>query len=240
MTRKILTQLVQPDGSCQLCGESHPRKAIIDHLSSCLDRAAADAAKPTDVLHVEAESYNRATGVLYWLHAAVRTNAKLTDLDAFLRKTWMEPCCGHMSAFTAHGMRFEHEPEDPEVADMTNATLADIVEPGEDLDYEYDFGSTTQVALCVVSRRKGIIEGRGKVVPLARNEPPAIRCACGKWATSVCSIGCAASNAAVCRVCAPDHSCGEDMLSPIVASPRTGTCGYPTLRLRPTMGRLAP
>lgn len=33
-------------------------------------------------------------------------------------------------------------------------------------------------------------------------------------------------NAAFCDACASKHECGEEMLSPIVDSPRTGVCGY--------------
>ncbi len=30
----------------------------------------------------------------------------------------------------------------------------------------------------------------------------------------------------LCDSCAEDHKCGEDMLLPVVNSPRTGVCGY--------------
>ena len=30
----------------------------------------------------------------------------------------------------------------------------------------------------------------------------------------------------VCDECAPKHKCGEDMLLPVVNSPRVGMCGY--------------
>jgi len=30
----------------------------------------------------------------------------------------------------------------------------------------------------------------------------------------------------LCDECAPKHKCGEDMLLPVVNSPRVGKCGY--------------
>jgi hypothetical protein len=43
-------------------------------------------------------------------------------------------------------------------------------------------------------------------------EPPLISCeVCGKPAT---------------EVCAGEHECGEEMLLPVVNSPRVGMCGY--------------
>ena len=30
----------------------------------------------------------------------------------------------------------------------------------------------------------------------------------------------------LCQSCADEHECGEDMLLPVVNSPRTGVCGY--------------
>ena len=41
----------------------------------------------------------------YWIHIAAHVQAKLDDLDGFLRDIWLE-CCGHMSAFTIDGVTY--------------------------------------------------------------------------------------------------------------------------------------
>jgi hypothetical protein len=64
-----------------------------------------------------------------------------------------------------------------------------------------------------------------KIRLLARNEPPDILCAqCGKLAMQVC-VECE-GGIPMCDRCAAKHECGEEMLLPILNSPRTGVCGY--------------
>ncbi|MBV1730429.1 MAG: hypothetical protein KUA33_09465 [Methanobacterium sp.] len=67
-------------------------------------------------------------------------------------------------------------------------------------------------------------EAKGKSIQLlARNDPPLIACeSCGKIGTQVCAE-CATW---LCDECAHKHECGEDMLLPVVNSPRVGMCGY--------------
>jgi hypothetical protein len=50
--------------------------------------------------------------------------------------------------------------------------------------------------------------------------------ACTKAATQIC-LQCAEVGAGeFCDACAGQHDCGEEMLLPLVNSPRTGVCGY--------------
>lgn len=200
------------------------------HLASCTKRVAASKTKPVDAFHLVVEGYSYATGVVYWLHTLARADATLLDVDRFLRKQWVE-CCGHLSAFEVGPIRFEARPNDdfgPPAEPMGGMPLSDVLAPGKDGDYAYDFGSTTQLGILVAGRAPEAMKGRGKVQMLALNEPPALACrACEKPATLVCSVGCQASEALACRACAPEHECGEDMLLRLVNSPRTGVCGYP-------------
>lgn len=228
-------------GSCRLCGESHPREEFAGHLQLCLDRTAtASKAKPVDAFHIEVEGFNRATASVYWLHVLARADATLFDLDKLLRNTWLEPCCGHMSAFELGPTRFEAYPDDefgPPARSMRDATLSEVLATGRMFEHEYDVGSTTEVALHVVERRAAVVKGRAKIQLVAQNEAPALDCgSCGKPAVRVCAAGCEADDAVVCRSCAPKHECSEDMLSPIMNSPRTGVCGYPTEPLRGQRG----
>lgn len=226
-----MSKTSEPPGRCNACDELHTRQAMPRHLASCPGRAApASNQRPVDAFHLVVEGLSYATGALYWLHALARANATLWDVDQFLRKQWLE-CCGHMSAFRMQGGSFESLPDDefgPPAEAMKGARLADVLTPGQFFGYEYDFGSTTELQLSVAGRRKNAMKGRAKVQLLARNEPPSLACgACGKPATRVCAAGCEADEALVCRACAPEHECGEEMLSRLVSSPRTGVCGYP-------------
>jgi hypothetical protein len=68
--------------------------------------------------------------------------------------------------------------------------------------------------------------GKKKVEILARNDPPEIKCShCDNLAAHIC-VECDYDNCWLCDDCAEDHECGEDMLLPVVNSPRTGVCGY--------------
>jgi hypothetical protein len=158
----------------------------------------------------------------YWMHLEVPTNATLEDLDGFLRDIWLE-CCGHLSAFTIEGETYISRPVEVADQDM-DVALSKVLSPGMKFYHEYDFGTTTELTLRVVSEREGEI---GDIQLLARNEPPSIKCElCGKIATQVCSECIWSGEGWLCEGCAPEHECGEEMLLPVVNSPRVGMCGY--------------
>jgi hypothetical protein len=219
---------------CLLCGISEIQDKLSLHISSCIGRAAsANEAHAVDAFHIEVEGFGQGTGALYSLHVLARADTTLADVDRFLKKTWLEPCCGHLSAFRFGTVSFESNPDDelePPSEAMKDARLSEVLVKGKTFDYEYDFGSTTNLALRVVGSRKAVMKGRAKVQLLAQNDPPKLACRnCGKPATLVCAAGCEAEEALSCRACGTQHACGEDMLSPLVNSPRTGACGYPVL-----------
>ena len=162
------------------------------------------------------------------MHLEAPASSSLAELDAFLRNTWLE-CCGHLSAFTIGQRRYTDVPAYDEPADDErdlDIALGDVLAEGMKFHHEYDFGSTTVLSLKVVSEwQEGA--GGGGIRLLARNEPPAIPCdECGKPATSVCCECVDYENGWLCKACAMKHECGEDMLLPVVNSPRVGTCDY--------------
>ena len=117
---------------------------------------------------------------------------------------------------------FEDELEDEQ--QMMGERLGKRLHPGVTLDYEYDFGSTTQLSLRVLDEYSFSLP-QLKIRLLARNEPPDIPCAqCGKPATQVC-VECEGGTP-MCDRCTAKHECGEEMLLPILNSPRAGVCGY--------------
>lgn len=219
-------------GTCYLCQATFSKAVITRHLASCKQRPAVSETpsgkrrlKKTRLLHLVVEGRDLPE---YWMHLEVPVQATLEDLDRFLRHIWLE-CCGHLSAFTIHGETYATSPWGPvkemESEDM-DVALGDVLSPGVKFFHEYDFGTTTELSLKVVSEREGKIRGRFIQV-LARNEAPLRTCElCGKIATQVCS-GCIwVGKGWVCEGCAGKHKCGEEMLLPVVNSPRVGMCGY--------------
>ena len=199
------------------------------HLAACMQarsKAGGGGRKPERLFHLVVEGRY---APMFWVHLDTRSATELADLDAFLRSLWLE-CCGHLSAFEIDGVSYDASPDpvglfDHEGRDMAVA-LAEVVGPGMRFTYQYDFGSTTHLALRVVGERVGP-RPEGRIGILARNEPPEIPCTeCGAPAAAVCAECIWDGTGWVCRACAPKHECGVEMMLPVVNSPRVGVCGY--------------
>lgn len=227
MTRNI------SKGICEFCQGTFSKGSMSRHLEACQHKAAkgvhtADRRPGPTMKHFHLVVEGRDLP-MYWMHLEVRTGITLADLDAFLRETWLE-CCGHMSAFEIAGQRyqsgsglfFEAEPGEHSL----RVRLDRVFHPGITCLYEYDFGTTTELRLQVLAEESH--EATGKSIQLlARNIPPLIPCGvCGKPATSVCSACVYEPEGWLCAECARTHECGEEMLLPVVNSPRTGMCAY--------------
>lgn len=215
-------------GKCNLCGGIFSKADMTKHLKTCKERnsvgekSSGRGAGNAKSFHLIAEGRYAPD---YWLHLEVPPNAKLATLDDFLRNIWLE-CCGHMSAFTIKGTTYSVAPSAELDDESMDVKLNDVLKPGMEFFHEYDFGSTTHLTLKVVSEQES--KSKGKTIELlARNEPPPIPCqACGKMATQVCTECLCSDEGWLCDGCAEEHECGEEMLLPVVNSPRVGTCGY--------------
>jgi predicted RNA-binding Zn-ribbon protein involved in translation (DUF1610 family) len=216
------------NGKCSLCGGVFDKAAMTSHLKSCVRKqetteasTAQKGAKRKPVFHLSVEGRYLPE---YWMHLEVPVDATLDTLDRFLRDTWLE-CCGHMSAFEIQGARYSVEPMDFDDGDM-NVKLKDVLAPGMKFYHAYDFGSTTHVTLKVVAERESEITSR-HIKVLARNGPPVIPCSrCGAPAVKVCAECVYSGEGWLCEKCAGAHECGDEMLLPVVNSPRVGVCGY--------------
>lgn len=131
-------------------------------------------------------------------------------------------------AYTLRRMR-EHLLRD--ILDMLedrsmDVLLEKVLSVGTKFTHEYDFGSTTHLKLKVVGERQGVSQPENEPIGiLARNMPPEILCVrCGQRATQVLGGYYDIEENAFCDVCA--HEEDEEMLLPIVNSPRVGVCGY--------------
>ncbi|MFZ2358222.1 MAG: hypothetical protein WA040_02645 [Anaerolineae bacterium] len=223
----------QSAGACAYCGKEMTRGGLARHLRTCLQRqqaiATANARRGQDqtLYHLQVQD---AWSSRYWLHLEMRGNATLEDLDHYLRAIWVE-CCGHLSAFEIGGTHYTQVFNDGmgygEEKSM-NVRVHRLFSPGMEIPYEYDFGTTTELLIKVVEQRQGKPTTKNPIVLMARNafEPPP--CAeCGQPADFVCAecVWDDEANAVFCETHADEHE-HDDMLMPIVNSPRTGMCGY--------------
>jgi hypothetical protein len=184
----------------------------------------------------------------YWMHLQAPANSTFGDLDGLLRAVWLE-CCDHLSAFEFPVKRKLHRratPSDiaalfqqlvreaqPSLSDddasgeaLMGKPLGSRLKPGVVFSHQYDFGTTTELALRVAGEHTApALPGALKL--LARNEPPAIPCSvCTNPATQLCRQCLEEGAGEFCDACASQHDCGEEMLVPLINSPRTGVCGY--------------
>ncbi len=227
-------RLTAPAGKCQLCQETFSKQAMSRHLKSCIEKAASQEtaavrkAKSADTFLIAVEGRDLP---FYWMHLEARANAKLKDIDDLLRDIWLE-CCGHLSSFTAGGVRYDVLPDDDpwgfgeESSKGMDVKLSDAISPGMKIEYEYDFGTTTELTLKVISRHKNRSLKKAAEI-LARNEDPQIPCSyCGAVAKEVCSYCIYEGGCWMCKKCRRKHGCEQEAFLPVLNSPRTGMCGY--------------
>jgi len=194
-------------GHCYVCGAELGKTAMKNHIHKTHDDP--HGAQKCSLLKIEG-----AYAKDYWLYIDIPVTATLSAVDAFLREIWLE-CCGHLSAFYGYG-RMEVNPR----RKLREFPI------GDKLRHEYDFGATTETLITIVGETVRKTQ-RDAVRLLARNIPPVFPCpVCGKPATWLCTE-CIYDEGSpfLCDECGEAHE-HEDMLLPVVNSPRMGTCGY--------------
>ena len=188
------------------------------HLQSCTERKKKieqdETAGKVYLIRVHCDPF--------WIYLEVNSDSSLEDIDSFLREIWLE-CCGHLSMFIINNMNYSSSPQKEYDDKSMDVPLRKTLSVGMAFIHEYDFGTTTTLGLKVVSERKGKVKG---ISLIARNNLPDFRCKCGKPAKEICRQCDFDRKGALCKSCAKKHECGEDMLLPLVNSPRTGMCGY--------------
>jgi len=207
-------------GKCYLCGKIFGKSAMTRHIKSCLEEKCFEPKGRAELFLLTVRG-----GPSYWLHILIPSHSTLDNLDAFLRHIWVE-CCGHLSMFRINGISYTKEPmEEYDDQDM-NIQVGQIFYPGLKFQYEYDFGTPTNLTLEVTGSLKNNRKLK-KIELVAMNEQPLKKCeVCGKEAVWVCCQCIMDNKGWLCNNCAEDHECGEDMLLPVVNSPRVGMCGY--------------
>ncbi len=113
-----------------------------------------------------------------------------------------------------------------------DVSLEKVLKVGQKFSYEYDFGSSTDLTLKVLSEREGAVQNEDEdedtIEILARNVEPGMLCkVCGKPAKFVVGGYFDVEENAFCsKKCVKKSGEDADMLLPVVNSPRVGVCAY--------------
>ena len=113
-----------------------------------------------------------------------------------------------------------------------DVSLEKVLKVGHKFSYEYDFGSSTDLTLKVLTEREGALliqdEDEDTIEILARNNEPAILCkVCSKPARFVVGGFFDVEENAFCsKKCVKKSGEDSEMLLPVVNSPRVGVCAY--------------
>jgi hypothetical protein len=219
-----MSQSSQTTGACVFCGRKLTRSGMGRHLKACPERKAAIAAADQGsgvaqpVYHLQVQD---AWGAGYWLHLEMSGNARLDELDHYLRAIWLE-CCGHLSEFRVGGWGSQ-------TMGMTRRA-ASVFLPGQELMHIYDFGTSSETGIRTLDVRRAKPLTSHPIFLMARNDPPKLMCSeCEQPAEWLC-LECVnehGKSGALCAEHARTHP-HEDYGSPVpmVNSPRTGMCGY--------------
>ena len=172
--------MAKQPGTCFLCEKTYTGRGINSHLKSCRTKhpIGLDYGDEMGIIVKRKIYHLEATGRYwndYWMHLEVSSNNTLKELDLFLRGIWLE-CCGHLSSFkignTTHFEELQYYDDWDNVAGM-DITLNKLhLYEGLDINYEYDFGSTTELWLKIHKIEEVEIKGKTLYV-IARNDTPA-------------------------------------------------------------------
>jgi len=227
------------------CFESFSKNTIGKHLLSCKARKCyfADLLQKADDKHTKGiKKYTNVNVFLlkifspgqpeFWLFVELSDNCLLSDLDSFLRDMWLE-CCGHLSSFAINNRTYESQIEKHTKYNNTmRIKLNKILQTGMSFEYVYDYGSSTELTIKVISFLPSIINKKEKLVKIsARNDEMQFKCIKCKRekATEICAVclyEVGRIQSSFCKKCIKQHNCGEEMALPITNSPRSGVCGY--------------
>ncbi|MBF0647958.1 hypothetical protein IR083_03910 [Dysgonomonas sp. GY75] len=208
------------EGKCLFCSKTFSKAGINRHLKTHLDGKILENAKGDSYLvKIETDPYYGSSP--YSLSLWIDGETTMKNIDKFLREIWLE-CCGHLSAFNFASTRGRVS---------MSKKASEVFEKSLKLEYEYDFGSSTNLLLTVMEKYP--VKADKKIVLLSRNEPLKWLCETCKKAQAIyiCTVHGWDEDSMFCDKCAKKHAkqCDdfEDYAAlPVVNSPRMGVCGY--------------
>ena len=229
-----MSRSTQTRGDCVYCGREMTRSGLARHLGTCPGRLEVQAEADRSRRHRQTLYHLQVQDAWmgsFWLHLEMRGNATLDDLDYYLRAIWLE-CCGHLSAFElGHVTYTQIFDDDMLMGDerAMNVRVGALFQPGMEIPYEYDFGTTSHLVIKVINQRTGKPTTSNPIVLMARNKfepPPCMEC--GKPATHLCAECLQEREDGRCELC-DEHAqthVHDEYIMRLVNSPRTGMCGY--------------
>jgi len=210
------------------------RSGLARHLGTCPGRLEVQAEADRSRRHRQTLYHLQVQDAWmgsFWLHLEMRGNATLDDLDYYLRAIWLE-CCGHLSAFElGHVTYTQIFDDDMLMGDerAMNVRVGALFQPGMEIPYEYDFGTTSHLVIKVINQRTGKPTASHPIVLMARNKfepPPCMEC--GQPATDLCTECLYEREDGRSELC-DEHAQAhvhDEYIMPLLNSPRTGMCGY--------------
>lgn len=219
-----MARVKQSKGKCAHCGIEIAKGGVTRHLSACaawkelLTKAERKKSASQTLYHLRIQAVGSPQ---FWLDLEMRGSSALEYLDQYLRAIWLD-CCGHMSQFIS-GRRWGEEIS-------MRLRIADVLEPGMELNHIYDFGTSSETLIKAVSVREGKPVTSHPITLLVRNVMPESQCIeCGQPAACLC-LECLYEEdewGTLCDKHAKTHPHKDDG-EPIalVNSPRLGMCGY--------------
>lgn len=221
----------QVKGKCKYCGKEYTKGYMIRHLATCKARIKSLEAETGDKQcgYFELVIYSKYDND-YWMIIEVKETATLKDVDVFLREIWLE-CCGHLSAFEISGVSYEAVPVKDyfggRAAKSMNSKLKTVIKKDMLINYEYDFGSSTDLIIHVKNYRIGC-ERKEQIIILSRNNSEEFICgACGKnVAVYIDPLRIFDGNPFLCEDCSELPEYDSEYLLRVCNSPRMGVCGY--------------
>jgi len=202
-------------GRCFICNGKVSGDLFEEHLQSCLPSLHwPKGNEPSFLIRIMGKHNKK-----YWLYILASPEATLQDLDSFLRDVWLE-CCNHLSSFTIGLVSFSSDGADEDMCFY----LKDLLQPGDESIYQYDFGSTTTLRVSLL-----------RAVPIHSPEEPIVLLGQNSKAHHVCMY-CkeeadysfrrkkTAEILYFCSRCLENQGIDEEICSPLSNSPRAGVC----------------
>ncbi|PWR72615.1 DUF6398 domain-containing protein [Methanospirillum lacunae] len=211
--------IIQPPtspGSCFICKKKVSGDTIEEHLLSCLPLLHwLKGDEPSFLIQIVCK-YNKK----FWLTVLTSPTATLKDLDSFIRDVWVE-CCGHLSDFEIGRVFFSGDGNDEDM----HVYIKDVLQPGDECLYRYDFGSTTILRVTVL-RIVPVIPPDRHIVLLGQNSRAHHVCMdCKGEADYAYKKDRAAKTQYFCSSCLERNDIDDEYCSYLTNSPRAGVCG---------------
>lgn len=209
-------------GTCSLCGSSCSYQSMSRHIKRHLESSGVEPSRTEGCFVIKVSDEDG----LFWMFLEIAGYRKLSDLDKFLRKEWLE-CCGHLSSFYIDELEYcsnRHAYGALPMGRRLDKTIGEAVK----FQYTYDFGCATSLRLAVVAAGvPAFARKQRKVTVLARHDDVTFNCSvCGLKANHICGDCGLWNGGALCYKCVRKHKCGMEPMLTTAQSPRAGMCAY--------------